>query len=325
MPPNGDPDQEWRDQEWPDQDWPAVSVIVPTRDRPLLLQRAVSTILEQRYPGDIECVVVFDQSTPEPVELAPGVERPGRTIRTIANTATPGLAGARNTGVTAARYDLVAFCDDDDEWLPGKLERQTHLLRQHPETAVVGAGIFVNINDRDIPRLPPTRPLSRQDFLRDRLMEINPCTVLVRRPVMLERIGLVDEDIPGGYGEDYDWLLRASAAAPILSVDAPLVRVNWHAASYFAERWRVIIEALHYLIEKHPDFRGEPTGMARLEGQLAFAHAALGERRAARRWAWRALTHRWREQRAYAALAVSTGLIRANALLRWAHKAGRGI
>jgi hypothetical protein len=58
---------------------------------------------------------------------------------------------------------------------------------------------------------------------------------------------------------------------------------------------------------------------------LAFAHAALGERRAARRWAWRALTHRWREQRAYAALAVSTGLIRANALLRWAHKAGRGI
>jgi GT2 family glycosyltransferase len=46
--------------------WPAVSVVVATRNRPELLLRAVTSILGQSYPGDLECLVVFDQSQPTP-------------------------------------------------------------------------------------------------------------------------------------------------------------------------------------------------------------------------------------------------------------------
>src|SRR5687768_6128571 len=94
---------------------PFVSVVVPTRERPRLLVRAVASIMSQRYDGEIECLVVFDQSDPS----LPAIDVPaGCTLRAIANDRTPGPSGARNAGVLAAQGDIVAFCDDDDEWLP---------------------------------------------------------------------------------------------------------------------------------------------------------------------------------------------------------------
>src|ERR687896_474684 len=50
---------------------------------------------------------------------------------------------------------------------------------------------------------------------------------------------LVDEEIPGGYGEDYEWLLRSSRRAPIIAVKDPLVRAHWHPKSFFSDRWPI--------------------------------------------------------------------------------------
>jgi glycosyltransferase involved in cell wall biosynthesis len=302
--------------------WPSVSVVIPTRDRPELLARAVRQVLEQHYPGEIECVVVFDQSEPAPVAFEPG-ER--RRLRAVTNQRTPGLAGARNAGVLASSGELVAFCDDDDEWLPGKVLAQVETLRDHPEAEVVACGIFVRYQDREIKRMPPPGPVPLEVFLRSRTMEINPCTILVRREALLGPIGLVDEALPGSYYEDYEWLLRAARVAPVLVVPEPMVRIHWHATSFFSERWQTIISAIAYLIDKHPELRGDQAGMARLEGQLAFAHAALGQRAAARRWAVSALRRNWRERRGYVALLVSTRLVRADTVLRVAHSVGKGV
>ena len=112
-------------------------------------------------------------------------------------------------------------------------------------------------------------------------MEAHPSTVLVRATALRERIGLVDEEIPGSYGEDYDWILRAAQAGPIAVVERPLVRVLWGRQSFFNRRWRTIIDALDYCLAKHPVLRADPRGLARLQGQKAFAYAALGEPRSA--------------------------------------------
>jgi glycosyltransferase involved in cell wall biosynthesis len=309
----------WRERE----SWPLVSVVVPTRDRPELLRRAVQGILDQRYPGEIECLVVFDQSEPTEIGVEPG-ER--RRLRSVRNDRAPGLAGARNAGVLASSADLVAFCDDDDEWLPDKLRLELQAMRADPEAVVVACGVIVHYGGRAIRRLPPggTR-VTHGQLLRRRYMEVNPCTIVVERAALLESIGLVDEDIPGSYCEDYDWLLRAARVAPVLVVPEPLVRIHWHASSFFADRWQTIIRALLYLLDKHPEFGQEPAGLARIEGQIAFAHAALGQAGPARRWAVRALSRNWMERRAYVALLVSTRLLRAETVLRLAHSAGRGI
>ena len=111
----------------------------------------------------------------------------------------------------------------------------------------------------------------------------------------------------------------------MLAVPEPLAVIHWHQSSFFADRWRTIISALTYLVDKHRDLQQEPRGLARIYGQIAFAHAALGERGPARRWARRTLSLNRRERRAYLALAISLGLISAKTVTRLAHVAGKGI
>jgi glycosyltransferase involved in cell wall biosynthesis len=301
---------------------PAVSVVVPTRNRPELLRRAVAGILTQTYPGPVECLVVFDQSDPDlPWEPLPA----GRRLVLCRNQRTPGLAGARNSGILAATGELVAFCDDDDEWLPEKLTRQVARLLATPAAAVATTGILVRYQDRTTTRLAPTELVTHRQLLRSRLTELHPSTVLARRRELLDDIGLVDEQLPGSYAEDYEWLLRAARLAPVLAVPEPLAVIHWHQSSFFADRWRTIIAALTYLVDKHRELQQEPSGLARIYGQIAFAHAALGERRPARRWARRTLSLNRRERRAYLALAISLGLVSAKTVTRLAHLAGKGI
>ena len=301
---------------------PKVSVVVPTRDRPEPLRRAVAAILGQTYEGPVECLVVFDQSDPDlPWPDLP----PGRTLILRRNDRTPGLAGARNSGILAATGELVAFCDDDDEWLPEKLARQVARLMATPGAVVSTTGILVRYQDRTTTRLAPTILVTHRQLLRSRLTELHPSTVLARRDRMLSQIGLVDEDLPGSYAEDYEWLLRASRYGPVLAVPEPLAVIHWHQSSFFADRWRTIISALTYLVDKHRDLQQEPSGLARIYGQIAFAHAALGERKPARRWARRTLSLNRRERRAYLALAISLGLVSAKTVVRMAHVAGKGI
>ena len=301
---------------------PLVSVVVPPRDRPELLRRAVTAILGQTYKGPIECVVVFDQSD---LDLPWPDLPPGRTLVLRRNDRTPGLAGARNSGILAATGELVAFCDDDDEWLPEKLARQVARLLATPGSAVSTTGILVRYQDRTTIRLAPTILVTHRQLLRSRLTELHPSTVLAHRDRLLSQIGLVDEEIPGSYAEDYEWLLRASRYGPLLAVPEPLAVIHWHQSSFFADRWRTIISALTYLVDKHRDFQQEPTGLARIYGQIAFAHAALGERKPARRWARRTLSLNRRERRAYLALAISLRLVSPKTVVRMAHGAGKGI
>ena len=301
---------------------PLVSVVVPTRDRPEPLRRAVAAILGQTYEGPVECLVVFDQSDPDlPWPDLP----PGRTLVLRRNDRTPGLAGARNSGILAATGELVAFCDDDDEWLPEKLTRQVARLLATPGSAVSTTGILVRYQDRTTTRLAPTILVTHRQLLRSRLTELHPSTVLAHRDRLLSQIGLVDEQLPGSYAEDYEWLLRASRHGPVLAVPEPLAVIHWHQSSFFADRWRTIISALTYLVDKHRDLQQEPSGLARIYGQIAFAHAALGERKPARRWARRTLSLNRRERRAYLALAISLGLVSAKTVVRMAHVAGKGI
>jgi glycosyltransferase involved in cell wall biosynthesis len=301
---------------------PAVSVVVPTRDRPQLLARALRSILDQRYDGDIEVLVIFDQSEARTIEID---AQKGRRIRPLPNARAAGLAGARNTGILAAEAELVAFCDDDDEWFPDKLDVQVKRFLERPEATAATTGVVVEFEGRSFKRIAQTESVTFDMLLRSRLMELHPSTFLAWRRDLIDNDGLVDEAIPGGYGEDYEWLLRRARRGPVLAVREPLARVHWGDSSWFTGRWDIVTEALSYLLERYPEFSSERQGVARLRGQLAFAHAAARRPAEARRSAWDALRANPFERRAFAALAVSTGLISAQRILHIANRFGRGI
>lgn len=300
---------------------PLVSVIVPTRDRPELLRATLAAIAAQDHEGPIETIVVFDRS-----DIDPSVEStaPGRTVRAIANTRKPGLAGGRNSGIEAAVGAYVAFCDDDDTWEPDKLRRQVDVLERSPGADMAVGAIRVHYDGTATERSPEMSRITFADLLRSRVAEAHPSTFLMRSS-LVATIGFVDEAIPGSYAEDYEYLLRAARVTDIAVVPAAVVNVLWHTASFFVENWQTRIDALTYLLEQYPEFEDDPIGRARIEGQIAFAHAAVGDRAAARTWARACLGHHRTERRAWLALLVSTGLVSADRVVAQVQKLGRGI
>ena len=255
---------------------PAVSVVIATHNRPELLRRAIDAVLAQEYDGPIDIAVVFDQTEPDQSLVQTGDRR---SVAVMPNSRTPGLPGGRNTGINATSAELIAFCDDDDEWMPGKLAAQARVFAEHPDVTFCTTGIVINFEGARTDRPSQVDELTVELLVHDRLTEAHPSSFVFRRSI-IDRIGLVDEVIPGGYSEDYDFLLRAARDGRVLCLPTPMVNIKWGRTSYFTTRWRTIVDAQRYLMDKHPEFRQHRRAEARTRGQIAFALAALGERRA---------------------------------------------
>ena len=91
-----------------------VTIIIPTRDRPSMLKRAVSSALVAARPWDQ--IIVVDDGSDTPAEQVVG---PLSDLRlTVVRSRGCGPAAARNAGIEAAQGEHVFFVDDDDEMLP---------------------------------------------------------------------------------------------------------------------------------------------------------------------------------------------------------------
>ncbi len=299
---------------------PRVDVVVATRNRPELLRLALDAIWEQTYAGEIVCHVVFDQCDPDESVAR---KSPTREIRVMTNERTQGLAGGRNSGILAGTGELVAFCDDDDEWLPTKVEKQVEALAASEALTAV-TGIIVLYAEHAVTRVPRSEDMTLKQLVRNRVMEAHPSSVMVRREALVGPIGLVDEELPGSYGEDFDWIIRAAKAGTFAVVGEPLVKVRW-GQSMFSQRWQTIIDSIDYSLAKHTVFHEDPQALGRLYGRRAFALAALGQTRPALGQAWRTVRVNPRERRAYLAGAVALHVVSAERLMRLAHSRGHGI
>ncbi len=300
---------------------PAVTVVVPTHNRPELMRRAVESVLSQDYLGQIEVLVVFDACEVQ----APAVELgPGRDLRLLENQRCRGLAGARNTGILNARNEYVAFLDDDDYWFPEKLALQMKRFAEETSGVLVGSAIVMDDGQRQFERLAPADVVTYQDLLRDRIPGLHSSTFVARRDALID-LGMVDEQLPGSYGEDYDLLLRVARCGPIAVVNVPLVSVTWATGSNFFGRWEAYAQGLEYLLRQHPDFGTDRKALGRLRAQIAFARASAGQRQLARRWATRAIGSDVGQIKAWLAIAISLGLLRPEWITAAAQRRGRGI
>jgi glycosyltransferase involved in cell wall biosynthesis len=302
--------------------WPSVGVVIPTRNRPELVRKAIAGVRDQRYPGEVKVVVVYDQT--EPDYLLASTE--GTQVLVLTNWRTSGLAGARNTGILSLDTELVAFCDDDDQWRPDKLRRQVAALLAEPEAEFATCAIGVEYEGRTIPRQAGRSRITVDELARSRMAMLHSSSFLMRREALAEdAVGLVAEDAPGSQNEDWDLLLRAARRGPIVHLDEPLVRVLWGRTSHYAYEYATKISSLRWMMQRHPEISGCRPGAARVYGQLACWSAAAGNKSEAWQFSKEAVRANWKEPRTAIALAAMTGAVKVENVLSALHKRGRGI
>lgn len=193
-----------------------VSVVIPTHDRPDTCAAAIRSALTQTE-RPLEVIVVDDHSTEAAAaSVRETCEREGAKL--VRRTSGPrGPAPARNAGVQAASGPLIAFLDDDDEWLPHKLEKQLPWFELGYELVcsnairTSGGSYFEKSGDREIGRTE--------------ILVHNPVifsTAVISRRALMAAAGL--DEAPWLVGiEDYELLLRLSDAKVQLAyIDEPL-------------------------------------------------------------------------------------------------------
>lgn len=95
-----------------------VTVIIPTYNGEETIQRAIKSVISQGV--DVEILICDDCSTDRTIEIAK--KYPVKVL--INDYHTGGPNKGRNAGIKSAKGDYIAFLDQDDEWLPGKLKKQ---------------------------------------------------------------------------------------------------------------------------------------------------------------------------------------------------------
>jgi len=229
---------------------PVVSVVVPTIGRPELL-RALRSVRAQRTSARIELIVVHDGA--DGIELPAEVyELSDSVIRTSGRL---GGSRARNLGIEHASGEVVALLDDDDEWLPNKVDIQLSLLKGATDparTVIAGRQICVSPGDASVFRPGPDRLIRPGEPVEHYLFRhrspsggrpvIYTSTLLCSRSMAVE----VPWDESLARHQDWDWLIRLGRlhGAEIIQAPEPVSKIFLGSASSISATtdWRASLE-----------------------------------------------------------------------------------
>lgn len=201
---------------------PTVSVIIPTHNRASLLSRAIHSVLGQTYTY-LECIVVDDASTDD-IEQVVKQFKDERLVY-LRHETNRQTSAARNTGIAYAKGELIAFLDDDDEWLPTKLEKQVPFI-QSLQTNVAMVYCWMDYYDDKGRLVQEHHPMYRGyvfPHVLDR-QRIGGCPTLLVRRAVIENVGGFDESLPRG--NDGDFIRRICLEYEVDFVPEVLVKVH---------------------------------------------------------------------------------------------------
>jgi glycosyltransferase involved in cell wall biosynthesis len=183
---------------------PKVSVIVSTYNRAKILSETLDSILNQTFI-DFELIVVSDCSTDSTLQILNDYSDHRLFVYSLpTNCGLPGMV--RNYGIEKSKGDYIAFCDDDDIWLPNKLSIQIEYLEKYKNVNLLSSNalFFPGIG---VPALFMLRNkfVYFQDIVKGNMI-LTP-SVIVRKSV-IQKVGSFDEDLDLRYGEDLELWLR---------------------------------------------------------------------------------------------------------------------
>jgi len=226
-----------------------ISVVIPTYNRREFLPLAIRSVLNQTFQ-DFEIIVVDDGSLDYSAKEIVGEFRDPR-IRYIRHEVNKGLSAARNTGIKVSKGRYIAFLDDDDEWLPEKLELQLDLFKKSSsDVGVVYTGCLKvdRSSGKVIQHMIPTK---RGNILKDLLLRdcviAGGSTALVRKECF-NKVGLFDENLLAW--EAYDMWIRISQVFLFEYIDLPLVKY-YHHRNKMSTNFNLLIKGIELMFKKH--------------------------------------------------------------------------
>lgn len=218
---------------------PTVSVLMPVVDpNPEYLRAAVRSILDQSFP-DLELIIIEDPAQRPVSEMVGPVTDP--RLRLLTNPQRTSLVDQRNSGLQAARGDLIACLDSDDLAEPNRIARQVKFMESHNEITVLGSQLKIIdthgslIGYRCYPQ--------RHERIVAMMRIYNP----IAHPAVMFRAKAVRSQ--GGYrlaaeggNEDYDlWCRLAKAGFGFATHPEPLTRYRVHPQSMKSTRGRAML------------------------------------------------------------------------------------
>jgi len=275
-----------------------ISVIIPYYNREQFIDEAVRSVLAQTLQP-LEVIIVNDCSCESSRRY---LDRYTGICKIVDLAVNVGLAGSRNAGIRVAGGQFIALLDDDDVWLPEKLEIQRKYMEEHPDCSAVHSAVWAFFSDRQDELWRQFGPGTMT--LAQALTELHwviPSTLMIRTPVIRALGGF---DVRFRECEDRDFMIRCAAAGyRIEGIPEPLVRFRRIGHSSLSERrWRMFVVHMR-IVWLHKALYYQVYGMRGLVNfLLATLHIASYKTRyvdGAVRFAMRVFEVKWRVRPGY--------------------------
>lgn len=212
---------------YPSEPYPVMaSVVIPVLNRAKYIGNAIERVLEQTFQ-DFEIIVVDNGSTDGTVEIVQEYAKKDPRVRLIRGTGQC-IASALNDGIRAARGKYICQLDSDDEYVPTTLEKMIAHLESHPKCGL--AISYYELMDENRNKIPGIEPVTHKGYSRNQILRRDGAGALRVFPkVVLEEMGLYDEQNYGNFGEDYDMVLKVGEKYDVDRVHEVLYRYRRHS------------------------------------------------------------------------------------------------
>lgn len=221
-----------------------VSVVIPAYNAMAYLPDAVQSVLMQTFT-DFEVLIVNDGSSDNLVQWAKSIT--DKRVQLISQ-ARQGVSVARNTGISKARGEYIAFLDADDLWQPTKLAKQVEFLDSHSLVGLVST--WVTLIDEQGKFLSAAKLCFKPNNIWQQMLEqclISCGSVPMVRRSCFETVGLFEPSLQ--FGEDWEMWTRIAARYDFGLLEECLVSYRQHSKNA-SRRAQEMTPDFHKLIEK---------------------------------------------------------------------------
>ena len=233
----------------------SVTAIITTYNRDIkIVERALNSILDQTYP--VEEILIMDDNKVKYDTLGTFEVLDDR-IKYVKLKGNHGVGYARNMGARLATSEWIAFLDDDDEWVPEKIEVQINKLSFNPDAKLIsGIGKIVTETGEDLGytwsrTIFKEHPSYIDMLIGDRVGSAS--HPLINREAFISLSGFKEDRDIQPAEEDYEFWIRFSKNYDIYCVNYPLYIKHMDETEHISRKWKNVCKGYINIFRKNKE------------------------------------------------------------------------